>query len=403
MRYLACLFVLLLLPGCGVLLGERYVRQEERFVAKTAGLSEPAHVAYASASTAAFDPAAIAATVHVRITGTRFCRRYAESVHELASAEGRSVAVPGLLVDGALFAGTAVAAVLFIANPGALAVAAAAGAIPLGADLVVRSQVAWSAPATMTTRAPDPGPGTDQAGLYPCEVTAVTGAPLVWNGAEIEAGGDGVYRIRLDEAALAALGTPSGVVFTPTLRPGAGAAATVPVEARLGAAYASFAVTRDTVRRFPTPSRVARFVTGYPASQAAAEMRGYLLTMMPAFNDAAELREAAGVPGLDPELRRALRERFNSVHLAEIRGRVPALLRTALDAERNANTFLLNGFEAEGKRLLAEKEAAIAEACRLQSEYATRSGDQAELAQALARKLAEAERRAAGRWLESCP
>jgi hypothetical protein len=403
MRYLAAALLLITVSGCGVMLGEPYVRQQDRLVERRAGRAEPWSAAYAAATTAAFDPAALTAELSVRITKTRFCRRYAETVFERAEVTGRTVATRGVFVDGAIFLSAAAAGILFVENAGGQAALAVVGAIPLGADAYVHHQYHSAAPVTLATRAPDPGPGTDSAGLFPCEVTRETAAPLEWNGVSVHAGRDGRYVVRLDEEALASLATTTSVVMTPLLAPAAGSTAGLPVEARLGAAYTAFAVTRDTVRRYPTPLRVARFVTAYPRSKAAAEMRTYLDTMMPSFRDAEELRAAAAVPGLDAALRRALHERFELVYLDEIVAQLPGLLKTALGAERNANTFLLNGFTAEGNRLLAEKDRALAAACRLKRDYELRAGPGAVLAKALDDTLSGDDRVAADRWLDKCP
>ena len=402
MRRLVCLAVLLSVSGCGVLLGEPFVREQDRLTGRRAGLSEPAGSLYGAATTAAFDARNLRATLALKLTRTRLCRRFTENVFERTTVTGHTVAMQGALVDGAVLAAAAAAGV-FVAGVGAKAFMAAAGAVPLGADAYTGYKSTSTDPVTVTTRVPEPGRDTDSQALFPCGVTGETAAALFAGDRELARRSDGAYVLALDETTLAAKASTTSVELDLSLHPPAGAPVTVPVKALLGPAYTEFAVTRDTARRFPTPVRIARFTAAYPRSEAAAGLRRYLLTLLPAMQDAGELREAAGVPGIAGELRRALHERFEEIYVDDIVHRLPGLLRDAALAERNANTFLLNGFEADGRRVLAEKAATLAEACRLYRDFKLRGGDTAALDRSLSASLAPGERRMADAWLAGCP
>lgn len=385
------------LGGCGVLLGGRVTEEQDRLVARHAGRVEPAGSRHIAAATGTFDPQTVRVAARVTVTRVDACRRYTESVFERTQTIRRENSPPGVAVDAVVLA-AALGAGLLTPAPEAKVGFAVLGAVPLAADGANSLARTYEPPVTVTARTPETVAGADATGAYPCAVTADHAQPLRLGGQSVAAGPGG-YEIELTEDEFLADAVTTGVGFT-VLRDGAPLAAFVP----LGAAYAEFVTARATVRRFPTPLRLAKFTVDYPRSLEAARARRIFDDMLPAYRDAAEMQAVAGLAGLDPAMRRAAQGRFAALRLEVFERAIPEAVRAALRAERDANTFLLNGLGDEGRARLKDKDQALAEVCRDWNEYRLRAAPErvAAFRAALERDLA-GDARAAAAWLQACP
>lgn len=384
------------LGGCGVLLGGTVTEEHDRLVARHAGRVEPAGSRFVAAATGSFDPQTVTVAARVTVSRVDDCRRYTESVFERSRMTRRENSSPGVALDATVLAAALGAGLLMPAAEAKVGLAVI-GAVPLAADGVNALTRTYEPPVTVTARTPEAVAGADATGAYACAVTADHTRPLRLGALEVAAGPSG-YEVVLTEDEFLADAVTAGVGFT-LLREGAALGAFVP----LGASYAEFVTARATVRRFPTPLRLAKFTVDYPRSIEAARARRIFDEMLPAYRDAAEMQAVAGLAGLDPAMRRAAQRRFAELRLEDFERTIPEAVRAALRAERDANTFLLNGLADEGRARLKDKDQALAELCRDWEEYRLRAEAErvAAFSAALARDLAD-DARAAAAWLRTC-
>lgn len=385
------------LSGCGVLLGDRVMEEEDRLVSRTPGRVAPAGSTYVASAAGTFDPAAVRVDARVNITRVDHCRNYTESVFERTTVSRRVNSSPGMAVDAAVLAAGLGAGLLMPSPEGKIGLAVL-GAVPLAADGVAYLSPSFEPPVTVNTRTVEPVPGADASGAYPCAVTG-DNARRIRVGEQEIAGGPAGYPVALEEEDFMADGVTTGVGFT-VLREGEALAAFVP----LGKAYADFVTARATVRRFPTPLRLAKFTVDYPRSTAAARARRIFEDMLPSYRDPDELQAVAGLAGLDPALRRAAQLRFAELRLDAFEKSIPEAARAALRAERDANTFLLNGLADEGRARLKDKDRAQAGLCRDWAEYRLRAtAERRDAFQAALKRDFGGEAQAVEAWLAACP
>lgn len=384
------------LNGCGVLLGGTVTEEEDRLVARRPGLVEPAGSRYVAAAAGTFDPQALRVAARVTVSRIDHCRVYTESVFERTRVTRRANSAPGIALDAVVLAAGVGAGLLMPSTEGKIGLTVA-GAVPLAVDGGATLVAEYEAPVTVTTRTPEAPAGADDSGAYACAVTADLSQPLRL-GDQVIAAAQGGYRVELTEDDFLANAVTTGVGFT-LQRGGEALAVFVP----LGAAYADFVTARATVRRFPTPLRLAQFTLAYPRSVEASRARRIFEDMLPTYRDAAEMQAVAGLAGLEPELRRAAQGRFAELRLDGFEHSIPEAVREALRAERDANTFLLNGLADEGRARLKVKESALAVMCRDWEEYRLRAAPaRVEAFRAgLERDLA-GDARAAAAWLLAC-
>jgi hypothetical protein len=324
-----------------------------------------------------------------------YCRGYDEVELKVRAVEGRSLSAPGVVLDAGVLAAGLVGS-LIVPQPAVKGAIVLGAAVPLAADGIATLDKTEKAPEMRVEKR------YVDVGAAPCSTRRAADATVVFEGRAFAAEGD-VFRIEIAEGYLMAHGSTDAVNVAITVT--AGGAPNQPLGLRLapGADYQTYAAARMEVERFGTPLRIARFVSAYPASAVNEGLRLALVRMLPAVHNADELQSVLSLEGLDGDVRKAVRARFTELRTEGLMAAIPEKLTLAVEAERSANTFLLNGFAEEGRARLAEKERYLAEACRSFAELAVRDGrPRRELWTAIEAALPP-QAAAALVWLKACP
>jgi hypothetical protein len=257
----------------------------------------------------------------------------------------------------------------------------------------------------------EPGTDTDAQGIFNCSVMNESWAELRFQN-QVSNTVDGVYRFKLGEAELMALGNTEGVTVPLLITPKHVAQVLRnPVELRLtvelGPDFREYARTRDEARRYGTLLRMAQFIARYPKSIYNDGFRSAFMLMVPATADSESLQNIAGMPDLDPELRQAAHDRFTELRLETLVADIEAKLMAALRVEKEEKTFLKNGFVDQSHESAAERSRLLAAICRERDELGMRdvktiAQRNTEFKTRLSSQMGTGELDLVMRWLQGC-
>ncbi len=365
---LAIVLLTLLHYACGTLLAVEKRTPVDRVFERQGGIERRDGRLYELSSTATFVPDGTVA-VEGNVLRTDLCRQYARVGYRVETETQKIPAASGVAVDAGLL-GAGLLAAVFADGAGAKTAIVLGAAVPLAVD-------GWryfSRPVTASpalTRIEPEVPGA--AGSYPCGQTDAGGVRLEFAGETTRVSG-GRFAVRIPESRVSSSGGPILTAHARILA-AEGPFELGPQSLALGVTLATYRALRSEAETTRSLTASARFVMAYPESASAAVMRQILVRELAHAPTEEELRAVLDLPQLPPELRKPAAARYMDLRVDRLRRSIPEVLLGIHRDDRDANTFLLNGFAEEGLAATQRRKDGLAALCAAVSELDLREED----------------------------